>query len=111
VKHDASAETCIECGGAVKDLPAVLEYHGQEIHLFDPVVCPPCLKNLCERFSVPCANCGEPIPPFSQVGVLKGDGGEKPLVHMTTACLTVGSAFHGYWGRGELRDFVEIEAC
>jgi len=30
---------------------------------------------------------------------------------MTTSCLTSGSAFHGYWGKGKLHKFVEIEAC
>ena len=45
------------------------------------------------------------------VGVLKGNDGEKQFVHMTTSCLTVGSACHGYWGKGQLLDFLEIEAC
>ncbi len=102
---------CVECGKETGQRPTSLEYHGQEIHLFDPVVCQPCLLELCEKFSAPCANCDEPIPPFSMVGVLKADGGEKQIVHMTESCQTVGSAFHGYWGKGELRKFLEIEAC
>lgn len=102
---------CMECGKEVSQLPATVEFHGQEIHLFDPIVCAPCLRNLCEKYSTRCANCGEPIPPYSQVGVLKGDDGEKCCVHMTGACSTVGSAFHGYWGKGKLREFIQIEAC
>jgi len=102
---------CSECGGAVNNRPTRIEYHGEEIFLFDPVVCAPCLQSLCERFSVECANCGGTIPPFSQVGVLKADNGERQFVHMTTRCTTVGSAFHGYWGRGQLGSFVQVEAC
>jgi len=30
---------------------------------------------------------------------------------MTASCQTAGSAFHGYWGKGKLHNFVEIEAC
>ena len=101
----------MECGGEVSSSPTTVEFHGREIHLFDPVVCATCLLALCETYSTACANCGEPIPPYSQVGVLKGDKGEKCLVHMTTACSTVGSAFHGFWGKGKLREFIEIEAC
>ena len=104
-------ECCRECGKRVSVHPTIIEYHGQEIFLFAPVVCKECLLELCGQFSTPCVNCGGLIPPFSQVGILKGDDGEKQFVHMTTTCSTVGSAFHGYWGKGELRDFVEIEAC
>lgn len=102
---------CAECGGGISASPTTIDFRGQEIHLFDPATCAACLRELCERYSTVCANCGEPIPPYSQVGVLKGDRGEKYLVHMTASCSTAGSAFHGYWGRGELRQFVEIEAC
>lgn len=109
--ENSQIKFCQECGGKVLTRPTVIEYHGQEIFLFTPVVCPECLLQLCEQYSIPCANCGGWIPPFSQVGVLKADGGEKQFVHMTTTCSTVGSAFHGYWGKGELREFVEIEAC
>ncbi|MFQ5482033.1 MAG: hypothetical protein ACE5ER_04675 [Nitrospinaceae bacterium] len=91
--------------------PTRLEFDGQEIFLFDPVVCAACLLALCDRFSVDCANCGGKIPPYSQVGVHKGDNGARLFVHMTTQCTTVGSAFHGYWGRGRLGRIVEVEAC
>ena len=102
---------CSECNSEVPDQPTIVEYHDQEIHLFDPVICPDCLLRLCGKYSVPCVNCGDPIPPYTQVGVLKADGGTRQLVHMTTSCNTVGSAFHGYLGKGELRDFIQIEAC
>jgi hypothetical protein len=109
--ENAETTTCVECGGQVSSLPTTVEFHDQEIYLFDPVVCPSCLLVLCENYSTPCGNCGELIPPYSQVGVLKGDNGEKCLVHMNTSCATVGSAFHGFWGKGKLREFIEIEAC
>lgn len=103
--------SCSECGEPVENLPTTAEFDGQEIFLFDPVVCPKCLLDLCKKYSAVCANCGKSIPPYSQVGVLKGDGGSRQYVHMTTACSTAGSAFHGYWGRGQLHNFIEIEAC
>lgn len=103
--------TCEECGKEVGEVPTLVEYEGQEIFLFNPVVCAPCLLRLCEKYSVPCANCGGVIPPFSQVGVLKAEGMSTQFVHMSTTCSTVGSAFHGYWGKGKLHNFVEIEAC
>lgn len=102
---------CVECGRKVSSLPTTVEYRGQEVHLFGPVTCADCLLELCEKYSTACANCGGPIPPFSHVGVLKGDRGERRLVHMSAACSTVGGAFHGYWGKGELSRFLEIEAC
>ncbi len=102
---------CSECKAPVVDKPTVIEFGDQEIFLFHPVVCAKCLKSLCERFSTVCANCGGAIPPYSQVGVLKDEGGERQFVHMSTACQTVGSAFHGYWGRGKLHNFIQIEAC
>ena len=102
---------CSECGLNGVEPPTSVEYQGQEIHLFNPVICAKCLLSLCEKYSVECMNCGIMIPPYSQVGVLKGDGGEKSFVHMTTQCSTVGSAFHGYWGKGILHNFVEVEAC
>jgi hypothetical protein len=89
----------------------VVEFDGQEIHVFDPVFCASCLLSLCERYSVDCANCGGKIPPYSQVGVLKTETGASHFVHMTTACSTVGSAFHGYLGKGSLGDFYQVEAC
>ena len=105
------AENCSECGCEGMELPTTVEYQEQEIHLFNPVICAKCLLSHCEKFSVECANCGKMIPPYSQVGVLKGNSGEKSFVHMTTQCSTVGSAFHGYWGKGNLHNFVEVEAC
>jgi hypothetical protein len=89
----------------------MIEYLGEEIYLFDPVVCEPCLHKLCKRYSTYCANCGVCIPPYSQVGVLKGGAGQKQVVHTTTSCTTAGSAFYGYWGKGQLRNFIQIEAC
>ena len=103
--------SCTECRVKVASFPTTMEFQGQEICLFHPVLCVNCLENICERHATVCVNCGEAIPPYSQVGVLKGNGGEYYFVHMTTSCLTVGSAFHGYWGKGKLHDFVEIEAC
>ncbi|HJO57564.1 MAG TPA: hypothetical protein QF772_05010 [Nitrospinaceae bacterium] len=111
MSHRISDSSCAECGSEVKSLPTTIEFRGQEIHLFHPALCVRCLENICERYSTLCANCGEAIPPYSQVGVLKGNGGENQFVHMTTSCLTVGSAFHGYWGKGKLHNFMEIEAC
>jgi len=102
---------CQECRTSVSEVPTIIEYQGEEIFLFDPVVCEPCLHKLCERYSTQCANCGGCIPPYSQVGVLKGNGGRTQVVHMTTSCTTVGSAFYGYWGKGQLRNFIQIEAC
>ena len=104
-------DLCQECGKRVESLPAFVEFEGQEIYLFDPVVCPPCLVELCKTHSTECANCGGLIPPYTQVGILMGESGAKHFVHMNTSCSTVGSAFHGYWGKGELHNFIRIEAC
>lgn len=106
-----TTHACSECGAHVPGLPAVVEYAGQEVHLFNPVLCRSCLMTICEIYSVECANCGGRIPPYSQVGVLKADDGRRQYVHMTTACATAGSAFHGYLGKGHLGDFVQVEAC
>jgi hypothetical protein len=105
------SSVCQECETPVNTLPTMIEYQGEEIYLFDPVVCQPCLHKLCELHSTECANCGGCIPPFSQVGVLKADNGQKQFIHMTTSCTTAGSAFYGYWGKGQLHDFIQIEAC
>jgi len=102
---------CAECGDAVPELPTAMEYEGQEIHLFHPVLCASCLLGMCQRYSAECANCGGTIPPFSQVGVLKAGSGQTRLVHMTAVCSSVGSAFHGYWGKGRLLNYVQVEAC
>jgi hypothetical protein len=102
---------CSECGSEISQLPTVVEFDRQEIHVFDPVLCASCLLSHCERYSVECANCGGKIPPYSQVGVLKTEAGSSQFVHMTTVCSTVGSAFHGYWGKGVLGDYVQVEAC
>ena len=72
---------------------------GVEVFLFDPVLCPSCLLKWCDLYSTVCVNCGGGIPPYSQVGVLKAEGGNMEFVHMTAGCWTVGSAFHGYWGK------------
>ena len=104
-------ENCVQCGGAVFQRPTVAEYQAEEIYLFDPIICEGCLLKLCEKYSVTCANCGGTIPPYSQVGVLKGNDGIKQFVHMTTTCNSVGSAFHGYLGKGALREFIQVEAC
>ncbi|CAI2719285.1 hypothetical protein [Nitrospina watsonii] len=106
-----TTHSCCQCGVAVESLPTVLEYEGQDVHVFNPVVCRSCLITICQTHSVECANCGGQIPPYTQVGVLKADDGQCEYVHMTTACTTVGSAFHGYLGKGHLGDFVQVEAC
>ena len=111
VPENSQTTLCSECGTGVSKLPTVVEFDRQEIHVFDPVLCAPCLLSLCERYSVECANCGGKIPPFSQVGVLKTETGDSQFVHMTTVCSTVGSAFHGYWGKGTLGEYVQVEAC
>lgn len=111
MKSEQVTFKCSECVGPAGERPTTVEYGEQEIFLFDPVICTDCLLKLCEKYAVPCVNCGGVIPPFSQVGVLKGDGGENLFVHMTTTCNSVGSAFHGYLGKGEIRKFVQIEAC
>ena len=102
---------CSECGTEVSHRPTVMEFDGQEIHVFDPALCPGCLLSLCERVAVECANCGGKIPPYSQVGVLKTGTGTSQFVHMTTACSTVGSAFHGFLGKHALGEYVQVEAC
>ncbi len=107
-KNDTS---CQECGQCVDHLPTLVEFEEQEIFLFDPVICQNCLLNLCREYSAVCQNCGGLIPPYTQVGVLKGENGEKQFVHMNTFCSTVGSAFYGYLGKGNLHQFIEIEAC
>jgi len=111
VPKNSQSALCSECGTKNCRLPTVVEFDGQEIHVFDPALCASCLLSLCERHSVECANCGGRIPPFSQVGVLKTETGASQFVHMTTVCSTVGSAFHGYWGKGALGDYVQVEAC
>ncbi|NIQ01554.1 MAG: hypothetical protein GWM98_15140 [Nitrospinaceae bacterium] len=102
---------CTDCNAPVTESPTVVDFDRQEIHVFHPVLCPSCLLAQCVKYSVECANCGGKIPPYSQVGVLKADDGAAQYVHMTTACSTVGSAFHGYFGKGTLGEFVQIEAC
>ena len=106
-----AASSCADCGAEVGSLPTIVKFQGQEIYLFHPVICVGCLTKTCEQHSTICANCDEIILPYSQVGVLKGNSRKNHFVHMTTSCLTVGSAFHGYWGKGRLSKFVEIEAC
>ena len=103
--------SCSDCGEIVENSPTVTSFKGQETYIFHPIVCVDCLIKTCEQHSTVCANCGEIVLPYSQVGVLKEDNGRKSVVHMTTSCLTVGSAFHGFWGKGKLLDFMEIEAC
>ena len=103
--------TCTECGTNLKSVPTILEYKGQEIFVFHPVVCKPCLTILCENFSTECANCGGIIPPYSNVGILKAEKGENQFIHMTTKCNTAGNAFYGYWGKGSISEFIQIEAC
>ncbi|MBT5470554.1 MAG: hypothetical protein HOK41_08105 [Nitrospina sp.] len=103
--------SCRECGITVTTVPTFLEYQGQEIFVFDPVICQPCLEKLCENYSTVCANCGGTIPPYSNVGILKAGNGQNQFIHMTTQCNTPGNAFYGYWGKGIVREFVEIEAC
>ena len=109
--HPKSDSSCAECRKKVDSFPTTIKFRGQEIFLFHPVLCVNCLENICVLHATICANCGETIPPYSQVGVLKGNDRKNQCVHMITSCLTVGSAFHGYWGKGELHNFVEIEAC
>ena len=103
--------TCMECGTKIKSVPTTLEYEGEEIFVFDPVVCKPCLEKLCENYSTQCANCGGTIPPYSNVGILKAENGKNQFIHMTTQCNTAGNAFYGYWGKGSIREFIQIEAC
>ena len=102
---------CRECGEKVASVPTFLEYKGQEVFLFDPVICKLCLVKLCESYSTECVNCGGTIPPYSHVGILKAGNGQNQYIHMTTQCNTAGNAFYGYWGKGTVREFVQIEAC
>ena len=102
---------CQDCGETVLSVPTILEYKGEEIFLFDPTVCGPCLEKLCETYSIECGNCGGTIPPYSNVGILKAGDGQNQYIHMTTQCNTPGNAFYGYWGKGTAREFVQIEAC
>lgn len=111
VSKNSQTTLCSECGIEVSQLPTVVEFDRQEVHVFDPVFCASCLLSLCEQYSVECANCGGKIPPYSQVGVLKTETGASQFVHMTTVCSTAGSAFHGYWGKGALGNYVQVEAC
>jgi hypothetical protein len=111
VLKSSQTAQCSECDTEVSQLPTVIEFDRQEIHIFDPVYCASCLLSLCERYSVECANCGGKIPPYSQVGVLKTETGASQFIHMTTVCSTVGSAFHGYLGKGTLSNYFQVEAC
>lgn len=111
VSKSSQTAYCSECETEVSQLPTVVEFDRQEIHVFDPVFCASCLLSLCEQYSVECANCGGKIPPYSQVGVLKTETGASQFVHMTTVCSTVGSAFHGYLGKGTLSNYFQVEAC
>ena len=103
--------TCKECGTKIKSIPTTLEYKGEEIFVFHPVICKPCLGKLCENYSTQCANCGGAIPPYSNVGILKAENGKNQFIHMTIQCNTAGNAFYGYWGKGSIREFIQIEAC
>jgi hypothetical protein len=60
-----------------------------------------------------CANCGEPIPPNSQVVVLKKNrDGSFMVCHTTYDCSPPGGAFYGFWGEGKLvSSFDKIEQC
>ncbi|MEK9629712.1 MAG: hypothetical protein VW455_11920 [Nitrospinota bacterium] len=109
--NSAKNRCCVECGVSVSSSPTFLEYKGQEIFLFDPVICAPCLEKLCENYSTECVNCGGVIPPYSNVGILKAENGQKQYIHMTTQCNTPGNAFYGYWGKGTISEYVQIEAC
>ena len=109
--HYTSDSSCAECKIKVESFPTTMEFRGQEVYVYHPILCVKCLKNICERHATICANCGEAIPPYSQVGILKGNNGSNHFIHMTSSCFTAGSAFHGYWGKGILHNFVEIEAC
>ena len=91
--------------------PTLLEFKGQEIFVFNPVICEPCLENLCRNYSIECANCSEAIPPYSHVGILKAGNGENQYIHMTTQCNTPGNAFYGYWAKGMIMEYLQIEAC
>ena len=51
--------------------PTVTSFRGQETYLFHPIVCVGCLIKTCEQHSTVCANCGEIVLPYSQVGVLE----------------------------------------
>ena len=102
---------CKECRAVVTSVPTLLEFKGQEIFVFTPVICEPCLENLCRNYSIECANCGEAIPPYSHVGILKAGNGENQYIHMTTQCNTPGNAFYGYWGKGTIMEYIQIEAC
>ena len=102
---------CQKCEETVLSVPTILEYKGEEIFLFDPTVCGPCLEKLCETYSIECGNCGGTIPPYSSVGILKARDGQNQYIHMTTQCNSPGNAFYGYWGKGTAREFVQIEAC
>ena len=62
------SSVCQECKAPVSKVPTVVEYQGEEIYLFNPIICKPCLHRLCELHSTQCANCGGCIPPYSQVG-------------------------------------------
>ena len=106
-----SGLSCAKCKIRVDTFPTTVEFKGQEVCLFHPVLCVNCLEDVCVRYATVCVNCGGAIPPYSQVGVLRGNSGENHFIHMTTSCLTVGNAFYGYWGKGKLHNFVEIEAC
>ena len=62
---------CVKCKTKVDSLPTIIKFQGQETYLFYPIFCENCLSNICEKHSTICANCGQSIPPYSQVGVLK----------------------------------------
>ncbi len=102
---------CSDCNLSVEEQPTCVEFDGQEIHLFHPVLCRACLLIQCEKYSVDCVNCGGKIPPYSQVGVLKADHGTTEYVHLRSFCSTAGNAFYGYWGKGKLGNYVQVEAC
>ncbi len=102
---------CSDCQLSVEEQPTYIEFEGQEIHLFHPVLCRACLLKQCKNYSVDCANCGKKIPPYSQVGVLKADHGAIEYVHLRSFCSTAGNAFYGYWGKGKLGEYVQVEAC
>ena len=99
---------CQECGTNVDRLPTLVEYKGQEIFLFDPVICKNCLRNLCDQFSVRCQNCGGSIPPSSPVGVLKAANGQREFVHINTTSPPVATDFSVYLVNGHPHPFIEI---
>jgi len=105
-------QTCVECGQTFHPGEGEVQWKEGRVATFLEKRCALCEGERLEKLGAPCANCGGPIFPQSQVSVLLGPDGQRQVAHSTFECSPAGGAFYGYWGEGELvASFERIEQC